>query len=518
MTGIVTRKATGLVRAVGPLGLFAFSMFAVNLGMPLTFMILNVPAFYPGADLGISILLTGVLSIFVAFVYWTLSVSMPRSGGDYVFNTRILHPSLGFAFNWIFVMFNLFYGGWAAWGITTMGLSPLFYMLSIQTGDPMFAAVNATLASPAMVFLIGAVLILLTVALFTTGTRRAFQLVTAVFFAAMLTVIVMILLLATSSHETFIASLGRLTGTDYQGVIDTAVGQGFLPNAPFSGESTIYSMVWPWFMFPFAMFTTFFAGEIKDIKKSQFVGLFGAIVFSVLICLLIWYLSLRAFGYEFLGAIGWTYAFPVFPFINVLAGLLTENVVVSAIVAGALALWTYSWIFTTQMISSRSIFAWGIDKILPEVATGVSGRWRTPMVSLVISAAIQMVFLAACSFTPYFATLTGMIGLSAVIAVTGISAILFPYRIKDVYDKSPARIQVGRIPLVSLAGIVVAVSSGYLTYRTIVDDFAFSNNPESVGTVVGLFVSGFVIWIAAYLVRKKQGIDIMAGYRELPIE
>jgi amino acid transporter len=328
----------------------------------------------------------------------------------------------------------------------------------------------------------------------------------------------MIVLMATSSREAFMTNLASLAGVDYKATIDEAVAQGFVSNAPFDWTSTINSMVWPWFMFPFAVQSVFFAGEIKDIRKSELIGIVGSTTFSIVMCLLIWYLSLSTFGYEFLGAVGWTGAFPVFPFLNVLAALLTRNPVVSAIVAASLILWPYGWFFTGLLPGSRSMFAWGIDRVVPEAVTKVSAKWHTPTVSYGLSVVIALIFLAGITFTPYFGALSGMVGFGLCYIVAGISGILFPYVLKDIYNRSPAKIQVGRLPLVTLCGIVTLISSAYLSYRTIVDDFAFANNPMSLATIAAIFVLGFAIWIGAYFIRKSQGIDILAAYRELPIE
>jgi len=50
----------------------------------------------PGANLTIASVLTLVLTVFgFAFVWGILGGSMPRSGGSYVYNSRIIHPAVG---------------------------------------------------------------------------------------------------------------------------------------------------------------------------------------------------------------------------------------------------------------------------------------------------------------------------------------------------------------------------------------------------------------------------------------
>ena len=72
-----------------------------------------------------------LLSLIVNFVYYTLAVTIPRSGGDYVYISRILHPALGFlsaGLTGIFgtlVLASTF--GASVW--VTAGLSPLLSTL-----------------------------------------------------------------------------------------------------------------------------------------------------------------------------------------------------------------------------------------------------------------------------------------------------------------------------------------------------------------------------------------------------
>jgi amino acid transporter len=484
-------------------------------------MFVFVPAFYPGADLGVSMILTVALTVFVALLYWTFSVSMPRSGGDYVFMTRSLNPLIGFAFNWGFTLFYLWYGSYGAWGVTNLGLSPLLSVLSMQTGNAALAGMASALLQPLVVFIVGAIAILLTAVILLTGTRRAFTLVSITFLVAMICFVAMLILIGVTSRESFISEIHSLAGVNYQATIASGVSAGFVPNASFNWSATINSMVWPWFMFPFGMQSVALAGEIKNIKRTQFIGIPGALAFSTVLVLLLWYLTLGTVGYQFLGAVGYlgtTGTNPVFPYLNVLAGLMTNNIALSTIVTAGLLFWTFGWVPVNMLYGTRAIFAWGVDRILPEYSMSVSERFHTPKGSLVATTLVSLFFLGLLSFIPAFGTLSGMVVLSACVAVIGVAGVLFPYTKKEIFEKSPAKIKIGSIPLVTICGIIVALQGAFFTYRYVVDSAAGANNPLSLLIVTALLLLGFVVWPASYLVRKKQGIDLMAAYRVLPIE
>lgn len=92
------RKASGLTR-----GLSIFDGVIIGTGniMPtyaVWFALMFTTAVFYQANLFISLAIIAVaLGITTPIVWGTLSASMPRSGGDYVYNTRIMNPAYGMA-------------------------------------------------------------------------------------------------------------------------------------------------------------------------------------------------------------------------------------------------------------------------------------------------------------------------------------------------------------------------------------------------------------------------------------
>ena len=56
-------------------------------------------------------LFAAALGLPMAFLYAMFTQVMPRSGGDYVFNSRILHPAIGFAANFSFCLWVIVSSG-----------------------------------------------------------------------------------------------------------------------------------------------------------------------------------------------------------------------------------------------------------------------------------------------------------------------------------------------------------------------------------------------------------------------
>ena len=84
------RNATGLVKGWSGFDAFAYSFMSVNLVTLGMFYSLAVFAYVPGANPILSILLAAIAVTFMAVAYSGLIAAMPRAGGDYVWQSRVL--------------------------------------------------------------------------------------------------------------------------------------------------------------------------------------------------------------------------------------------------------------------------------------------------------------------------------------------------------------------------------------------------------------------------------------------
>src|ERR1700722_3044855 len=94
--GLFVRKSSGLVREMGLRDAFSVGVAWTNFsGLAVTFVILL--SLFPGVSITWALLITGILSFATAIAYAELVAAMPRSGGDYVYLSRIFHPAVGAA-------------------------------------------------------------------------------------------------------------------------------------------------------------------------------------------------------------------------------------------------------------------------------------------------------------------------------------------------------------------------------------------------------------------------------------
>ena len=132
---VFVRKASGLIRTAGTWDVLAYNINFTSIGLLLLFLFLFGPAFYPGASLPWATVICVIAILPLALVYGYLASAMPRSGGDYVYVSRVLGPALGMMSNWNMTMWWFFYGGVPSAFLARYGLAPLFRTMGIYTGN-----------------------------------------------------------------------------------------------------------------------------------------------------------------------------------------------------------------------------------------------------------------------------------------------------------------------------------------------------------------------------------------------
>ncbi len=114
--GLYVRQATGLVRAAGKWSVLVYNIMFVSIGLMTLFALSLIPAFYPGANIQLTFVLALVVVLPTSMVFAMLSSVMPRSGGDYVFVSRALHPGAGWLLAFSQGMWLIFFWiGFNAW-------------------------------------------------------------------------------------------------------------------------------------------------------------------------------------------------------------------------------------------------------------------------------------------------------------------------------------------------------------------------------------------------------------------
>src|SRR4026207_1224082 len=106
---VFSRKASGMTRVVSPLTALAYSFVAPNITQA-SFYLLWAVTLFAGAQMQWSIMFMLTLIPFAA-IYTYFSSAMPRSGGEYIYVSRVLNPFVGFLASWTLTIVGLNWQG-----------------------------------------------------------------------------------------------------------------------------------------------------------------------------------------------------------------------------------------------------------------------------------------------------------------------------------------------------------------------------------------------------------------------
>src|SRR3954454_6712707 len=133
MGGGFARKASGLVRDFSQMDAWIYNVLALNLVVLIAFFYVAGVVTFPQTSLWLAVVICGVLCTFEAVVYAFFMSIMPRSGGDYVFQSRVLGGGVAsvFVFTAIVLSQTVLVALTAYLGATLV-LSPFFVLLGAQ--------------------------------------------------------------------------------------------------------------------------------------------------------------------------------------------------------------------------------------------------------------------------------------------------------------------------------------------------------------------------------------------------
>ena len=94
------RQSSGLVRDLTLTDAAWYGVFSSGGLFGFVFLFPYPQFASPGISIPLMLVLTLAFAVVVYFVYAALGSAMPRAGGDYLFQSRTLHPLVGFTVPW----------------------------------------------------------------------------------------------------------------------------------------------------------------------------------------------------------------------------------------------------------------------------------------------------------------------------------------------------------------------------------------------------------------------------------
>ena len=269
------RKATGLVREIGILTAVIIAI-CNTVGLGWQKRVFQATGWTPLAEnkyfLGIhpmvmAFLLAGLVIIVSLYCYAMLSAAMPRSGGGYIFISRILSPPLGYVATWFqFWSVALSYGMIA---VAVFEALQIFGGLAFPTlGE---AGWFKALSTPQGMFLTGTVIVIIFSTIASFGVKMTGQMLQVMFWIPAIILIGVYILFLTASSGVMEKGVGLLFGghksIEYtQAAIKNGLATAAAKNSYWGAVfSAMVAAYWAYIGYAAASFV---AGEVKEAHKT----------------------------------------------------------------------------------------------------------------------------------------------------------------------------------------------------------------------------------------------------------
>ena len=535
------RKATGLVRSWSVFDAFVYAAFSINL-ITLGLYIFSQMYFLQGGLIP-TLLISSFFILFEVVIYAALVSVMPRSGGDYIWQSRILGGGVGFVLavtGWWFILWLWvpLYGDMLRHAV----LTPLLGILGARDLALWFGQ------TPMGSFIASVLVCVMATFYIASGMQTYARVQRICFWGGMLGLLAVMGFFLFGNQEVFRSGLEREAVAMFgaqPGVFDATVTAGGEAGAvlPLGGGSLgLIFLAMPYIVF-FNLWPNWGAtlyGEVRGATdfKRNFWGMASALIFTAVLGVVFCVLLAKTMGWDFYvqaNGAWWNYAWgytdqapplPIWPYPALLAVFMTSNRLIQFVVILLMGLWWFGWSGTVFLSSTRVIFAAAFDRLLPEKVAEIEPRTRTPIYALLLMVVPSLIVAALFSWNVFgFQSLT--LDSTLVIAITylgtTIAAILLPYRKRDLYNASPiVKYKVLGIPLITVAGVIFGAFLVFLLYAWLIDPNQLYGiglrNTNSVIFMLVMYSLALVIYLGFRAYRKKEGIDIAKVHEEIPVE
>jgi amino acid transporter len=525
---LFAREATGLTRQLGGWSVLIGNIMVMGIGYGLVFGFFS-SLLYPGVDLPYTAVFAILLGFLFSAIYYLFTVAMPRTGGDYVWVSRSVHPSAGFVGNLLVTFVLITTNGVVAAWIVLYGLSPMFAGLGLVNSSPSLLKLATTVATLPTSFIISLVILCVFITPLFFSTKTIFRYLSVIFGIALISTLVVVGAFLSAPNGAFISNFDRLSGMNYANIITTAgIPRGFALSATLTGS--VFTLI------NFLGFnnSAYYAGEVRHAKRSQLMGMFGAVVLGGLIIILLYSSVYYSAGSDFMNAISFlagsansAYTLPAAPTLNLLAVFASPNPFV--VVASSLALIATSIgsLSAFTFVCVRNVFAWSFDRLLPSWLANVDSKRGSPYASVIliwiISAASVVIYYYTVFFQYYIYSATMDF---ITFGLASIAAIIFPFVKKSMFESSPEIVKkkLGGFPILSILGIVGLVVSIFVAYSSVTP--AVTPPPSGPPLVHYLayaiipltIIGGLIIYTVSFYYRKSKGMNLALSFKEIPPE
>jgi amino acid transporter len=536
---VFTRRASGLVRVMSPYSAFIYNILTMGIIFPWTYV--WAPTAFQGSNLVLGIVFAFVFELPIALAYVWLATALPRSGGDYVFQSRVFGG--GFGFTVVFAFFVVWILQWVAlsgWLLAVLGFAPTLIGLGVSLENQTLVNWGSNVASANGIIVVSILNALVSLVLLVSGFRNYVRFQYLMWYAILASFGVMLLLFFTTNQAD---AMGRLN--------DFAVATGGAPNffataraaaadagvnftAPFWLFGTLMVAPIAWTSLQWATYSVEQGGEIKNahVFRNQLFIIVGSLIATAGLLVMLALAMQKGIGQDgiLVASSGYWYAVGeatiagTFLMPNMIAIALTTSPILIAIIGVGYILNSFQIVCNCYIGCTRIMVAQGLDGLLPDWFARVHPRLKTPLnAHIAYFLAAVPVIIAYNKYSEWVRWTLGVtFANGAVMTLSALAAALLPYRAAKLYQASPgAQYRLGNTPVVTVLGAL-----GFLFGAFMVGSFlfvkdlglAFSNDAFPYYIVGGTAAFGLIVYWIMRTLRAQQGLKVEYAFAEIPPE
>ena len=524
---VFTRKASGLVRVMSPYSAFIYNVLTMGLIFPWTY--LWAPGALPGGKMVWGILLAMLIEVPIAFAYVWLSTALPRSGGDYVFESRVFGG--GVAFTVVMSGYVIWILQWVAlsgWLLSYLGFAPLFLGLGATLQNTSLSNIGVWFTQSTGIIVTSILNALVSMLILISGFKNYVRFQFVMWYSVLAAFIVMFAVLFFTPAASFVDRLNAFavasggSANFYQTAVEAATNAGIDLKPPFSLVATLLVAPIAWTSLQWATYSAQQNGEIKDARsfKNQSIIMVGSLIFTGLLLALLAVGLERLAGSEFLYVAGAGYwagvseatvnGFYLWP--NIIAIAVTASPIIVLIIGLGYILNSHQIVHNCYIGMTRVMVAMSLDRLLPEWFSQVNERYHTPANAHLAYFLASIPIILAYNLVPGWVGLTLGVtfGCGYVFIITCLAGALLPYRAKEVYEASPG----SKYQVSGYVGVLFTILgvAGFIATSWVLAPDAFASSPA----LVWLVRLGSIVAVLWFLYPVRNQISEWATGKQMP--
>lgn len=484
-------------------------------------------AVFVGANLWLSTLMGIFIGISLVVLYGLFATAMPRSGGDYVYVSRVLHPSVGFLISWLMLFTVVFYVGYDGWAFGSWIIPDVIGVFGKWVGIPSLVVVASALPHTLWVLVVGLGVLGCCYLIASRGLRAVMRWQKFGFALAVLSFLVAIPLMVLAHSGSFadnFNAFARHYGTSASQVLAIAHRDGYTGAGGFSWGATFG--FWPFVleMTGFALMSVPLGGEVKDAKHTQLRGIFwanavGGVAVAALFFVTSWKENANlagAIGYfNFINSAHSPFPFPLYS--PVLAGIITNSPWVALVLSLGVFVGIFAGSLSLMLWATRYLFAWSFDRLAPASLAAMHPKSHSPRNALIVTTCLALAFTLLLTFDVNFTIVS--VGLLQIVLfiIVSIAGIALPYKMKDLYN-STIKGQLFGVPNIVVAAVISLIFNLIMAYFYLTNGAYGATSTISWEFVATLLISGSLYYGGRLRQLKKSGVDVRMAFQEMPPE